>query len=113
MVAVADKLAENLPLTSRHNRRITNDNDQLGNIRLILNRAETLKPMHASEFSTVMHLCKHWLQLSDLLALHLAFVCGGAITWIVDTYWLKSGFQQVWNLQTFKQFVIYMGLGAL
>jgi len=86
--------------------------DQSGGLRLILNRADTLKPVHANEFSSAMHACGQWLLFSDMLALTLAFLSGGCITWYVDKYVLGSGLDLAGTLAV-KQFVILVGLGGI
>ncbi len=53
-----------------------------------------------------------WLFLGDVLALLLAFIGGGAATWLLNTLLFKSGFQGLFTQATYLQLALFMGLGV-
>jgi len=50
---------------------------------------------------------------SDMIALFFGFLCGGVIAWSADMYVFKGSFQKLIHADTFKEFIIFMGLGGL
>lgn len=52
------------------------------------------------------------LFVGDMLSVIIAFVFGGGTAWFIDVHVLHTGFQKLLSIETFQQFLIFVGLGA-
>lgn len=80
-------------------------------IQLIYNAGENRK--HVRDFTSVIQLSGRWLLTSDVIALVLAFLCGGFSAWAINIHLFKGSFQDIYSFATLKQFIAFIGLGGL
>ncbi len=64
-------------------------------------------------FIDVLGLTGRWLLASDMASLFLAFLGGGFLTWVVNSSAVPNGFQSSLSIETFRQLMIFLGLGLL
>jgi Undecaprenyl-phosphate galactose phosphotransferase WbaP len=72
-----------------------------------------IKKQPAQNFSAILQKTGRGLLISDIMALILAFICGGLGALTLNLFIFKGSFQQLLSIETLKQFVIFVGLGGL
>jgi undecaprenyl-phosphate galactose phosphotransferase len=73
--------------------------------------AETLRSFPA--LTDILRVSGRWLLASDIIALIAAYSCGGISAWALDMYALQGSFQDLFALDTLRQFAIFSGLGLM
>jgi len=87
------------------------ESSQAPDIHIIYNAGENKK--YVRDLSSVLQVSGRWLLASDLIALVLAFLCGGLVAWAVDVDLLAGSFQSLISFDTLKQFMGFIGLGGM
>ncbi len=66
-----------------------------------------------SRSSRILRESGRWFLVSDMVALHLAFVAGGLLAWAMGNFVFGTGFQELVSLASLQEFGMFVGLGLI